>query len=66
MRDFKQIGFSFVMWGFGLQKGNGMGVGGYVVEEDKAYLIHSRRDQFRVGPARHSSFLQNLNVLLEN
>lgn len=46
------------MWGFGLQKGNGMGVGGNVVEEDKAYLIHSRRDQFRAGPTRHSSFHQ--------
>ncbi|KTG03185.1 hypothetical protein cypCar_00000468 [Cyprinus carpio] len=31
-------------------RGNGMGVGGYVVEEDKAYLIHSRRDQFRANP----------------
>lgn len=42
-----------------LQKGNGVGVGVYVVEEDKAYLIYSRRDQFRVGPTRHSSFNQN-------
>jgi len=47
------------MWGFVLLKGNGVGGGVYVVEEDKVYLIYSRRDQFRVGPMRHSSFNQN-------
>lgn len=38
--------------------GWGLGVC-YVVKEDKAYLIHSRQDQFRAGPKRPSAFHQN-------